>query len=168
MQFKEALKNLESSKEFKEWRKENKEDYLVHGFASLVGYEDEPFNWQIGYYNKKNDKITPFDVGENVIIGEPSEAFKKTNSIEELDMKKVKIGLTEALKKVEHKQKEEYARQTPMKIFCVLQNYEKYKEIWNITLITATMNTLNMKVDPSNGKIVEDKLTSLMSFAQES
>ena len=167
MQFKEALKNLESSQEFKEWKKKNTEDYLVHGFATLAGYSDEPFNWQIGYYNKKTDKITPFDVGENVIIGEPSDAFKKTDSIEELDIKKVKISLAEAIKKAEHKQKEEYSRQTPMKIFCVIQNYEKYREIWNITLITTTMNTLNIKINPSTGKIVEDKLTALMSFAQE-
>lgn len=167
MQFKEALKNLENSEEFKKWKKENKDDYLVHGFATLINYYDEPFNWQIGYYNKKTDKITPFDVGENVVVGEPSDAFKKTETIQELDMKKVKISLAEALKKAEHKQKEEYAKQTPMKIFCVIQNYETYKEVWNITLVTASMNTLNMKINPTNGKIVEDKLTSLMSFAQE-
>jgi len=167
MQFKDALKNLESSKEFKEWRKENKEDYLVHGFATLVSYYDEPFNWQIGYYNKKTDKITPFDVGENIVVGEPSEAFKKTEIIEELDIKKVTIRLAEALKKVEQKQKEEYSTQTPMKIFCVIQNYEKYKEIWNITIVTIKMNTLNIKIDPMTGKIKEDKLSSLMSFSQE-
>lgn len=164
MQFKEALKKLESSGEFKEWRKKNKDDYLVHGFATLVGYDDEPFNWQIGYYNKKTDKVTPFDVSNEISVGQPAEAFKKTESIPELEIEKVKLSLEDALKIAREKQEKDYKQEFPMKIFVVIQDYSKFKNIWNITLVTAKFNTLNIKVDSSTGKIKADKVTSFMDF----
>ncbi len=164
MWFKEALKKLESSDLFKEWRKENKDDYLVHGFATLASYSDEPFNWQIGYYNKKTDKITPFDVGEEVSVGEPADAFKKTESIAELELDNVKLSLADAMKIVKEKQETDYKQEIPMKIFAVLQDYSTFKNIWNVTLVTARFNTLNIKVDPDSGEIKEDKVTTFMEF----
>ncbi|MCK4521009.1 MAG: hypothetical protein KAU20_00415, partial [Nanoarchaeota archaeon] len=60
-------------------------------------------------------------------------------------------------------QKTEYKGNDPLKIIVILQNIES-KTLYNITYITQTFNTLNMRVDAGNKKILKKELTPLMQF----
>jgi len=163
-QFKEALKSLESSKEFKSWRKSNKNDYLSYGFYVL---EDDDCNWKIGYYNKKNDKITTFNVGDCVNIEPSEDIFKKEETnVEPLDSKKVKLDLAEAVTIANELQQEEYESENPTKIIAILQNTEG-GNIWNITFLTKNFNTLNFKIKSDTGRVIDKQITNLMEFRQK-
>lgn len=158
MKIKELLKTLEQSKEFKDWKKLNKDSYFVHIFIM-----SEQGN-QIGYYNPKNNKITSFIIEEQIKIMPEEEPFKKEKTkIKPLDIEKVKIDYDKALETANNLQKEKFSEHKPVKTIAILQNIEN-KDLWNITFITQSFNTLNIKVDAATNKIIEHKLTPLMQF----
>jgi hypothetical protein len=164
MEFSEALEKLEGSKEFKEWKNKNKDMHLVHGFTMLNSSKEEPINWQIGYYDKKEDKITPVEVGADVSIGGPQQIFKKEGSVAKLDSSKIKIKLSKALAENEKVRLEKYAKDEPMKIFVVVQNIDEFGNVWNITTATNTMNTINVKIDAENGEIKSVRTENFMQM----
>ena len=163
MNFLEALKKLEDSEDFKRWKKDHRDMYLVHGFTMLGNSKEGPMNWQIGYYDQKDDKITPIDVGSGINIGSPQQAFKKNDSIKELEVKNIKISLKEALNKNEEARLEKFAKETPMKIFVIIQDLDE-GQVWNITTATNTMNTINTKIDSSTGEIISIKTENFMQM----
>lgn len=164
MEFLEAMEKLESSEEFKKWRADHKEMYLVHGFTMLGNCKEDPMNWQIGYYDKKEDKITPIEVNGGITIGDPQQAFKKNESIKELDAKKVKITARQALDDNEKARLEKYAKENPMKIFVIVQDLKEEGQVWNITTATQSMNTINTKIDVETGEIKSIKTENLMQM----
>jgi hypothetical protein len=164
MEFLEALEKAENSKEFKEWRKKNKKMYLVHGFTMLNNCKQDPMNWQIGYYDKKDDKITPIEVSGSVLIGEPQAIFKKEGDVKKLDSEKIKIKLAKALEENEKIRLERYAKDLTMKIFAVVQNIDEFGDVWNITTATNTMNTINVKIDVETGEIKSVRTENFMQM----
>mgnify|MGYP005648501419 FL=1 len=64
MEFKEIIKKVENTNEFKEFKKQHEEAYLVHIFH-MTGV-----NHQVGYYSEKTKKVTTFDLGETISIKE--------------------------------------------------------------------------------------------------
>ena len=160
-QFKEAVGILKKSNEFKEWKKKNPDTYLSYGFFVL---EQTNSGWKIGYYHKKDDKITSFNIGKKVNIEPESEIFKKPETkVEKLDEKKVKLDLADAITIANSLQKEEYAGEDPQKIIAILQTL-KMGQVWNITFVTKSFNTLNFKIKSENGRVLDKKLTSLFEF----
>ena len=65
MEFLELLKKLEESEEYRKWKAKNR--ILAHGFTVLNDKYEEAEAWQIGYYDKKKDKITTFRVTPHTI-----------------------------------------------------------------------------------------------------
>lgn len=159
--FKEALSKLKNSKVFKDWYKGNKDHYLSYGFYVV---EKNDANWKIGYYHKKTDKITSFDIG-NKIKMEPEEEIlkKKDKTIDALDLKNVKLDLADVVALADSVQKEEYSTETPIKIIAILQALEGH-QVWNLTFLTQNFNTLNFKIKADTGRILEKKLVSLMQL----
>ena len=161
--FKEALGILEKSKEFKDWKKKNPDTYLSNGFIVVENADD---NWRIGYYHEKSNKITSFNIGKKIIVEPEEEVFKKEKTkVEALDLEKIKLDLAEAVALANNLQKEEFSTEIPTKIIAIIQNL-KIGQIWNITFITQSFNSLNFKIKSENGKIVEKKLTSLLEFGK--
>ena len=161
-QFKEALKVLEKSKEFNAWKKKNPETYLSYGFFVV---EDVDNRWKIGYYHKKHDKVTSFNVGEKITIEPEEEVFRKEEKqkVERLDLNKVKFDLAEAVAIANDVQQEEFATEAPRKIIAILQKLPK-GQVWNVTFLTQSFNTLNFKIKSDNGRVVEKKLQPLFQF----
>lgn len=164
MEFLQALEKLESSVEFNEWKKGNKDYYLVHGFTMLGSYKEDPMNWQIGYYNEKEDKVVPIEVAGDINVGEPQLAFKKKESINKLEIKNLKITAKQALDDSEKARLEKYAKEKVMKIFLVLQNLDGVGIVWNVTMATQSLNTLNIKVDAETGEIKSVKTEQFMQM----
>lgn len=156
MNFKEIIKKIESSKEFKEYKKQNQDSFLADIFTIIK--EKEDFDWQLDYYSKSKDKITSFVIKNKEIIEREEEIFRKDNSeIIKLNLNNVKIPVEKALEEINKKTKEK-----PNEIIIVLQVINK-KETWNITYLTTSFRTLNAKIDAKSGKIISQEEASLFS-----
>ena len=164
MELNQALDKLKQSKDFKDMNKDT-----FFSYALIMQENNQTGKWQLGFYNKSTDKMITFVVDNNEIkMEKEEEIFKKPETqVNEVDLKKAKIAYIEILKKAEEFQKKEYPKELVSKTIAILQNLEEFGTIWNITYVTLTFNTLNMKINPENGKIINHKLESLMSFAKE-
>ena len=162
MEILDVLKRLEENKEFKEWKKKNKDSFLAHIFKMLDDANRD--DWQIGYYNK-DDTITTFIITpDDIKIAETENIFKKPEAkIKELNKEKIKIDITEALQTAEKIQTKEYKQETPYKIITILQKLD-IGQVYNITYVTQSFKVLNLKIDSSNGKVLKKSLKSIMDF----
>ncbi len=159
--FKDALKILEKSSEFVNWKKKNKTTYLSYAFYVI---ENMDVNWKIGYYDAKKDKLTSFDVGSQIKIEPDEEVFKeKEKKVKKLDLDDVKLDLGDAVSIAQQLQEEEFVTEKPTKIIAILQKIED-NQVWNITYLTQNFNTLNFKIKTETGRVLEKKLTPLMEF----
>lgn len=164
MKIKDKIKKLEKSQKFLKWKKDNPDSYLVHVFAMLGDGDDK---WQIGYYDKKRDKITSFVIGEKTEIIPESDIFKKEKTkISKLNIGKVKVDFSKANELTNSFQREKYPNETPIKKIFVLQNVEN-NQLWNITFVSKQFNTLNMKLDAETGKIRKQELVSLFKLGKQ-
>ncbi len=160
-QFKECLDVLKNSKEFKSWKTKNKDAYLSY---AMVLIPDEQC-WKAGFYHPKKDRITSFIIDDKIKIEQEEEVFKpKKMHVSRLEIKELKTNYKNALKTAENLQKEKYKNENPKKIILILQNLEKHGLIWNITYVTETISTLNIKINAKTGKIKEHKLIRLFEF----
>ena len=120
--FKDALKILEKSSEFKKWKNKNKSNYLSYAFYVI---DNEDVNWKIGYYDSKKEKLTSFDVGSKIKIEPDEEVFQeKKRKVEKLDLKKIKLDLSEAITISKQLQEEEFATENPTKIIAILLEFQ--------------------------------------------
>ena len=167
MDLKSALKSLEENAEFKKWHQKNKHIYLSYAFKiPQEMHEDE---WQFGFYNSKSDKITTFVIlKDSVRIRQEEEVFKREETkINPIAIDKVKTSFDDAIKKADEFQNKSFPKDRSVKTIVILQNIAELGNIWNITYVTEAFNTLNMKIDASNGKILEYNLTSIFDFRQK-
>ncbi|MEK6917031.1 MAG: hypothetical protein AABW92_04770 [Nanoarchaeota archaeon] len=160
MEFEDALKNLHKSKEFKDWKKTHKNSFLTYAFIMIS--EEVKKEWQIGYYNKGKDTISTFTVSEKIHKNPDSEILKG-EGIKELDPEKVKISYEKALEIAKKLQQKEYPPHTAEKKMIILQKLA-IGQVWNITYITKTFKTLNIKIDSLTGEILKHDLLELFSF----
>ena len=165
MKFKEALHKLENDHGFKEWRKKHPKDILAHGFMML-----EQTNldfWHIGYYDETADKITSFEVTDKkVVANEPTDIFKRPEEkIMGLTPETISVELADALDTSDQFQKKEYPNNDPQKVIVILQHIDN-AQVYNITYISAALNTLTMRVDARTGELVFHKLMPLMEYKQ--
>ena len=159
--FSKAVERLKKSKEFKDWKKKNPKCYLSSGFV-IVEKEQGP--WKAGYYDEKANKITSFLIADKIVVEGVEELFqKKKQKIYEIDFKKLDIELPQAIVIASNLQQEKYKDDLPMKIIAVIQNTQDY-QMWNLIFITQKFNTLNIKVNSDDGKVMEHKITSIMDF----
>ena len=167
MELKQALEKLKESKEFKDWNKKNSDNFLSYAFKNLEGNNESP--WQFGFYHSTTDKMTTFITDQGSIeMQKEEEIFKKPDmKVKPLETVKAKIPFKDILKKAEKFRKEEYPKELVSKTIAILQNLEEYGDIWNMTYVMHSFKTLNMKVNPENGKIISHNLESLMNFIKK-
>jgi hypothetical protein len=158
MGFKEAFEGLTRSNVYKEWAKENEGCYLVYGFF-MEDKEIAP-EWQIGFYDEKADQVTTFVISDKITKNPESDALKKEGRIDPLDREKVELDFVDVLETANKVQREEYPQHTPMKKIFIVQTLEG-KTVWNITFISQTFNTLNIKIDATTGAVISKKLLSI-------
>ncbi|MEK6983890.1 MAG: hypothetical protein AABX33_04920 [Nanoarchaeota archaeon] len=166
MDMKPALKKLEKSTAFKNWRQENKDTCFSYAFKIP---QEMPNEWQFGFYSRKKDKITTFILkNASIDIKPEDDVFKKEEiEVQEIQLGKVKITFEGAIGKANEFQQKNYPKDKSIKTIVILQNISEFGNIWNITYVTEAFNTLNMKVDASNGKVLGHSLSSVFSFRKE-
>jgi len=87
--------------------------------------------------------------------------------VKKIDLENVKIPFQKIMKKAENFQKEKYPKEMVNKKITILQNLEKYGLVWNITLVTQSFSTLNIKINAEKGEVVYHHLESLMSMMKK-
>lgn len=158
MELKTAIEKLEQSELFSEFKKENPDYYLAHAFTIV---DKVQMDWQIGYYGKKKDNVFVFEVGAEVSKHPQSEVFKKPGTIvKELKLDDVRISLEQAVNITDELVKEKYSFETITKTIVIIQNLEK--EIYNLTLVTATFHIINVKIDTITGEIISEVRESIL------
>jgi len=161
----EMLTKLRESPKFKQWQGKNKEATLVHVFVSLEKGVLPAYD--IGFFDAKKNHMTSFvldEAAKDIQMNESDEVLcEEGKCILPLDESTVKIDLLDAERISQDLQKEKYKTHLPIKAILILQNLE-IGQVWNVTYITKTFQTLNMKIDSSTGKIIEEKLHSIFSF----
>ncbi|MBI4149823.1 hypothetical protein HY488_00305 [Candidatus Woesearchaeota archaeon] len=162
MLVKEILAQLEANPAFVSWHKKNPDACLAHLFCMV---ENDVTTWQVGYYNKKTDTITSFDIIDSDIkVYPPEEVFKKKGTgVKELKQENIKIDLDDALRVARELQQQKYPAETPIKEIVVLQTLAA-EQVYNITYVTKGFKTLNIKVSSETGKIVDQQLAPIFSF----
>ena len=161
----ELIPALREREEYKKWQEGRPGAKLVHLFLMLDPGKDVQYD--IGFFDFDTKLMTSFIVDETLSsleISETKEVFSKDlSTIKPLDEGMIKVHYEDAVKTANELQKKEYAQHVPMKEVVVLQNLD-IGQVWNITYITKTFQTLNIKVDAESGKIVEHNLHALFSF----
>lgn len=187
MEFQQAIEKIKDSDVFKKWKNENNNYYMSHVFTMIDPSVKR--EWQIGFYSSEKNNIVTFAISyqegvdvdnknnndkkiidnnnlfnEKITKNPDSEPLDKNILI--LDISKVKISLNDALNIAELKQKEKYKSYTPIKKIVLLQNLNN-SQVWNITYITNTFKTLNIKIDSESGEIIKDELFELFKIDKE-
>lgn len=161
MQLREALKKLLDSKEYREWHDANPDHYLAHGFYmdgdNVVG------EWQVGFFNKHDNRITTFTLGNEITINPPSELFQKESGVRELITQAFESDSDEALDVANEHRKEKYKGHEPTKTMILLQHLEA-GQVWNISFITNKFAVCNVKVDAKTLEIVSSSCESLLGW----
>jgi hypothetical protein len=164
MNLNESFQKLKKNNVFSKWSKENKDSYLAHIFKMYDEANKDIL--QFGFYNK-NDTITTFIMeGDNINEIPPQEVFKKgKEKLAKLYIDKVKIEFDDAMKIADDFHKEKYSQHLVLKKFAILQIINKVV-LFNITFVTQTFNTLNIRIDAINSKIIQHHLVNLMDMAK--
>ena len=163
MELNQALERLEESKEFEEWKKKNPETFF--SYAMKTSDNDA---WHLGLYHKATDKITTFVIDQEIEMQQEEEIFKKPDmEVNPIDMVKIKAPYKKILKIAENFQKKKYPKELASKTIAILQNLKQYDTLWNITFVMYSFKTLNMKINPENGKIITHNLESLMNLIKK-
>ncbi len=158
MEFPEVLQRLLESDEFKTWHAKNRHAYLAHGFIMQDPLVKE--EWQIGYFDEKQDKVITFIMGDKISINNAAEILKDDTKLLELSPEKIKTRHADIMSKCDKLQKEKYPGHTPLKKIILLQNLA-LGQVWNVTFVTNTFKILNIKLSTETGDVLKDELVEL-------
>lgn len=146
----EFYKRLTSSKIFMKWRENHHDSFL----CSYIIIENPQFD----FYNK-NGTITSFIMGKEIEVNENQEVFQ-VNDLSSLNLEEINLTEKQVMKIIIGK----YPKERFTKIIIILQKTEK--PFWNITLITASLNILNIKIGMDK-KIISETFESLSKFMKK-
>jgi len=168
MDLKFSIETLQGETAFREWAAVHLKAYLSFGFASLDSGAESV--WQIGYYDPETDKATSFTLANGKWVVNPAEEVLKKPGVKvaKLDMSRVSATLAEAMGIATALQKEKYPGNDTIKYIVICQSIEGMGEVWNITMITRTFHTLNIKVAAGDGKVLEHTLVSVVDIQRKS
>ena len=156
---KESYKKLLDSQDFK------KGGYLCSAFVMAKPEEVMNSFWQLDFYDAKKDRMSSYAVKENIeLLNTESEVFKdEKTKIEELDLDEVEVKFEDAFEMGKKLIKEKH--ETPNKVIVVLQKNDV--TFWNLSFLTEGFNLINIRIDAKEGKVLDEKRVSLLSFKGE-
>ena len=162
MKFKKLIEEIESAKEFKEWKKSHTNFYLAHAFVMKDHNSTE--RWQIGYYDKKTNKMEIIiQQGDRLTFVPEQEILKASQEILPLDPDEVKIDASQAAKAALECIKEHYPKEPIMQGFFIIQHLEG-ATVYNMTYVAQTLKTINIKLSAIDGKIIKHSIAKLADF----
>ncbi|MGM5488028.1 MAG: hypothetical protein ACQESG_03710 [Nanobdellota archaeon] len=163
MEISRVVERIKESDAFKNWNSDGY--YLAHFFKMMD--EANADSWQVGYFNPETENMVTFIIeGNDVSLVEDAEVFKKPDTtINEMDLDAIKVGWQASLDKAHEHLKENYGQETLIKTFFILQNLPM-GVVYNITFLTKSFNTINLKISATSGEILQQSKESLMDMAR--
>jgi len=158
---KKDIDNLRKSKEFNEYSKKHANSYLCAAF--MIIESSKKTKWQIDYYCPGNDMITTFSLDPQIEMKESKILHRSDDSMNELNIENIDIGLEESLKLTSELKNKNYPQEKTSKIIIILQNINK-KETWNITYLTSSFNVFNVNIDAQSGDVLKEKMENILNF----
>lgn len=131
--------------------------YLGSVFSSIIE-KQEITEWTFLYYNPTSKMVVDCFVAENLVtVGEETPAIK---DMQELDLKKVKTGIEEAMETVKKK-----FNKSSLNTLISLHNKQFDKEtktVWTIAFVTPEMSAISYDIDAGNGQVLNETTTNLL------
>jgi len=140
---KDSFKRLESSKEFKDFIKENKKAFLCSVFMISEVDSISKALPQFNYFNE--GKSATFTVSDKITM---EESEYNTKDLKELKLEHIKIGFKEILNKSLEVIKENYKSLNILKVILVLDS-----EGFEITYLSTALKAVVIKMDHSGNLI---------------
>jgi len=157
MKISEMFSKLESSKEFKSFKKQNPHAYFCAAFF-VFDYEAKEMKKQLDYYVSENEIIT-FSLDDKILQQEAK--MPESEKLKEIKKDEIKIDLDEVLEKV--KKEAEKLKFKPSKTIVILQRLKETEElIWNITSLSG-FSILRMHVS-MKGEFLLNQKSSMMDM----
>jgi hypothetical protein len=159
--FKETLEKIESSNEFKEFKKENKDAFLTAGFFVIdneASMEVKQLDYATGTGETK--ELVTFILGDSIQT-KREETIRK-EKFHRLEIPKVEL---EGALKIMQKETEQITNNYA-KVIAILQMLDKdgkLTEIWNLTSL-AGFSMFRLHVDAMTGKIFKEENHNIMDM----
>jgi len=137
-------------------------DKHPHAFLAHVFIQDNTF--QVGFYDADKQRMTTFVVnGERIDKIEDQEVLLKDGNILPLDLNRCILIPAAAKKIFSDTAKKEYPKEMHANFFMILQQTQD-GPVYNMTALTASFKTLNVKVSADDGTVRKFSCESLVSF----
>ncbi len=160
MEFRKLIEETKNLEEYKTFIKSNPEAYLVHVFFMTNS------NPQIGFYSRSTKKVSTFDINSmdhSVIVHEEPPFQETEHDIKELDLSKIKIEFDRAIEIANNVKDEFYKKEMINRQVVILQHLD-IGQIFNITFITQTFKTLNIKINAEREEVISHELANLIGL----
>lgn len=160
-----TLEKIESSNEFKQFKKQHPDAYFSVGFF-VLDYEQNSNQQQLDY-SLKNGKVFTFYLNDaNKITFKEAEIIKgKEQKIPPLNPN-IKVEVDELKEMIEKEMEKQDIQNRINKIIAILQNHEN-KQIWNLTCMLEGMNLLQVHIDCMTKDIIKFEKRSLFDFIKK-
>ncbi|MFT4309013.1 MAG: hypothetical protein ACMXYL_00830 [Candidatus Woesearchaeota archaeon] len=139
-----------------------KSDAYLTSFYCHIDSDNNHSEWIVHYYDQINDMMYSYNANTKSVQG-PLEVFKEQDFVPELDLDEVNCELDDAL---------ETAREAALpvkdykKIVVVLQTIEEFP-VWNITLLSSSLQALNVRIDARHGDLIRKEPIELFEFKSD-
>src|SRR3989344_1485997 len=150
LEFKQALSKLHASETFRDYQKKNASSYLTN---SLHINE-----WQINYFSPKTHLITSFIINSKI---KKKTLEAKNQKFPVLNKNKIHIDVEKALSNsVNNASSNELNKSNGVTIIII--QTENSIPVWNISIPTASLKVINIKVSAESGDILEKSEKSII------
>lgn len=146
------LKELEEKDFFKKFMEENNDAYFGACFA-VIGDEEK---CQLDYFIPSKEKMASasYPFSEMKLHEDKIKQCKKLGEI--------KIDISDIWDKVEEIKKEKQVKNTNSKIIAILKD-----DLWNLSVLSTSMDILRIKLDAITGEVKEFKKGSMFEFIKK-
>lgn len=159
------IETIYASDKYKEFHENYPDYYLAHCFAQLDKDGNESKQWQIGFYSPEKDNLATFVVNPAVKRGEFEDAFKEGGVISRLHFENI-IEAKQAIDIVHELINKEYKGELVNSFIIIIQTVDE-KAVYNITAITMAFAMITIKIDATDGKILDHKKRSILDLRKE-
>lgn len=163
----QIIANLQQNELFQQWSLQHPEAFLSHLFCPLNDQLLSINNWELGYFDPANEKITVFvplttDEQNNFEIKPEDDVFKQEASIiEALNLKNVKISLELLFPLIKEQLKLRFPKEQIGNGFLILQTLNQ-KTLYNVTFITTSIQFINLKINTETGLLESHQAIELV------
>lgn len=153
--FKNLIKKVEDSSEFKKWCKKNKNYFLLGFFCMSDTKKDflDPKNWAVDFFSMDNNMVASFKESGF----EESEFLDKKTVATPFDFKEEILSPDEIIKT------SKIAKFS--KIICVIR--EDDKKTANLKFVVVPLKLISVVIDLDNKEIISKKEDSLLDLKKE-